>query len=240
MKQRLVGAIVLVALAVIFLPMLLDGSGRSGPRDVAIDIPKRPQPPPNRLEQSDDPATDRAKAAPSGGSNSPAGAQSQPATMTEEPVAAEDRSDGDTATQQPSSASGESAPSGQTQDGADTGMAEESAAPSQPAPTEEDAATDSSASSEPAAEDSSGSSADAGADSWVVQVGSFSRETNALVLRDRLRELGFDTFVERADTDQGTVWRVRIGPVASEKEANRLSEQVTNERGGPALVMKHP
>lgn len=226
LKQRLVGAIVLVALAVIFLPMLLDGSGRSGPRDVAIDIPERPESPPNRLEQSNDPATDGAEASPSGDSNPSVGARSQPATMTDE------RSDGDTLVQQPSSASDEPASSEQAQDEPDAEVAE--------GPAEEDEATDSSAASEPAAGDSTGDGAEAGSESWVVQVGSFSRETNALVLRDRLRELGFDTFVERAGSGDGAVWRVRVGPVSSEDEAQRLSEQVTEQRGGPALVMTQP
>ncbi|NIP71884.1 MAG: sporulation protein [Gammaproteobacteria bacterium] len=40
LKQRLVGAAVLIALAVVIIPMLLDGSGR----DVIHDIPPAPQP----------------------------------------------------------------------------------------------------------------------------------------------------------------------------------------------------
>ena len=44
LKQRLVGAVVLVALAVIFLPMLVKGPAPdSGVSDVALDVPAEPE-----------------------------------------------------------------------------------------------------------------------------------------------------------------------------------------------------
>src|SRR5438067_1605065 len=42
LKQRLVGATVLVGLGVIFIPMLLDNSGSSGVPESAIKTPSRP------------------------------------------------------------------------------------------------------------------------------------------------------------------------------------------------------
>lgn len=43
LKQRLVGAAILIALAVIFVPMLFDGrDGREGPRDLTIELPPPP------------------------------------------------------------------------------------------------------------------------------------------------------------------------------------------------------
>lgn len=55
LKQRLVGAVVLVALAVIFLPMLLDGSGAR--EDIAreVQIPERPEVPAVDLEATPEP-----------------------------------------------------------------------------------------------------------------------------------------------------------------------------------------
>ncbi len=44
LKQRLIGATILIALAVIFLPMLFDGGdGDSTPRQLALDLPERPE-----------------------------------------------------------------------------------------------------------------------------------------------------------------------------------------------------
>ena len=42
LKQRLVGATILIALAVIFLPLLLDGDNRDGQSTQPIEIPERP------------------------------------------------------------------------------------------------------------------------------------------------------------------------------------------------------
>jgi DedD protein len=241
LKQRLVGAVVLVALAIIFLPMLLDGSGRSGPRDVAIDIPDQPQPPPNRLDESADATADDTGAATRGTMDSPSGAEPQQNTMSEQPVPS---SDGTTASDPPSTGDAAAAsaaePSESAADDAANGSATDDAAASAPerAPETEDPGPDESATAETEATEPPADEADSPA--WVVQVGSFGRETNAVVLRDRLRELGFDTFIERADTDQGALWRVRVGPVSSEDKAERLSERVTDERGGPALVMTQP
>lgn len=49
LKQRLIGAIVLVALAVIFLPMLFDGSGAAERFRQQIPIPEEPEVPEPRL-----------------------------------------------------------------------------------------------------------------------------------------------------------------------------------------------
>lgn len=42
LKQRLIGAVVLVALAVIFVPMLLQGPVERHPTDIPIEIPPKP------------------------------------------------------------------------------------------------------------------------------------------------------------------------------------------------------
>ncbi len=156
LKQRLVGATVLIALAVIFLPMLLDGSGTPERLDVEVEIPARDEAPESQFDQPD--------------------------------VASEIAA-GDSAT-----ASGE-------------------------------AATES---PEPAVT------------GWVVQVGSFSRDANAMVLRDRLRDQGYAAFVEEGEADGKAVWRVRVGPVPEESEARDIASDLEDERGQPALVVSYP
>lgn len=239
------GAIVLVALAVIFLPMLLDGSGQSGPRDVAIDIPEQPQPPRNRLSRSEASGTDNTDAATGANANPSSSADSRQGTTTEEPMAADDDAGSAAAAEQPPPVEADPAQSAKSANESD---AAESGSGGSPTTDEtstetteaEDTDTDASGTSESADAASTADAEDSGPTSWVVQVGSFGRETNALVLRDRLRELGFDAFVEQGETDQGAVWRVRVGPVASRDAADRLSERVTEERGGSVLVMTHP
>ena len=43
LKKRLIGAIVLVSLGVIFIPVLLDGSGYKSRHSRSIEIPKEPK-----------------------------------------------------------------------------------------------------------------------------------------------------------------------------------------------------
>lgn len=203
----------MVALAVIFLPMLLDGSGHSGPRDVAIELPAEPQPPRNRLEDSPDRADTSAGAEPA--PTGAAGSGSEGATTGARAPTGEGATEKATET--------EASDSGAESDDADSGSGDGVASePSATTATKEEA--------QPAAD----------SDGWVVQVGSFTRETNALVLRDRLREADFEAFVQRTDTDGRTLWRVRIGPIATREEANRLSERLSDQRGEPTLVMSHP
>ena len=157
LKQRLVGATVLIALAVIFLPMLLDGSGTPERLDVEVEIPARDEAPESQFDQPD---------------------------VASEIEAADS-----------AAASGEAA-AAESQEPAVTG--------------------------------------------WVVQVGSFSRDANAMVLRDRLRDQGYAAFVEEGEADGKAVWRVRVGPVPEESEARDIASELEDERGQAALVVSYP
>jgi DedD protein len=69
---------------------------------------------------------------------------------------------------------------------------------------------------------------------WVVQVGSFSSEGNARVLRDQLRAKGYKAvFIDRDMIGGKPVLRVRIGPemerVRSEQVRERLSREMKLE-----------
>lgn len=75
LKQRLVGAVVLIALAVIFLPMLVKGPAPdSGVSDVPLDIPAEPR-------QADQQTRDLSLEAP--GSVPPGGATGMPGTVVD-------------------------------------------------------------------------------------------------------------------------------------------------------------
>lgn len=58
LQQRLVGAVVLVALGVIFIPALLDGSGYKGRHERSIEIPPRPV-----LSTTEEPAVSKGRSA---------------------------------------------------------------------------------------------------------------------------------------------------------------------------------
>lgn len=54
---------------------------------------------------------------------------------------------------------------------------------------------------------------------WAVQLGAFNDESAANLLRDRLRNQGFDGYVDSIGTAKGKLWRVRSGPYASRDTA---------------------
>ncbi len=75
---------------------------------------------------------------------------------------------------------------------------------------------------------------------FAVQVGAFSKSADAIALRDRARAAGFSAFTETVATDKGNLTRVRIGPVASRAEAERLQAQVQAKLGLAGVVRSHP
>lgn len=75
---------------------------------------------------------------------------------------------------------------------------------------------------------------------FAVQLGAFSKASDANAMRDKLRAGGFSAFVEQVKTDKGTLSRVRVGPVASRADADRLKTQVAAKVGINGMVRPHP
>lgn len=62
--------------------------------------------------------------------------------------------------------------------------------------------------------------------SWIIQVGSFSQEQNANEFRDKLRKSKFTAYVDSVTTNQGTLYRLRVGPELDEKIALKTQQQL--------------
>jgi cell division septation protein DedD len=75
---------------------------------------------------------------------------------------------------------------------------------------------------------------------FAVQVGAFGNAAEATRLRDRLRAAGFTTFTETVNSDKGQLTRVRVGPVLSRAEADRLRAQLSAKAGVSGIVRPHP
>lgn len=75
---------------------------------------------------------------------------------------------------------------------------------------------------------------------FAVQLGAFSKAADAAALRDRARAAGFSAFVETVDTDKGALTRVRLGPVATRADAERLQAQAQAKLGVAGAVRPHP
>ncbi|MEX0900583.1 MAG: SPOR domain-containing protein [Gammaproteobacteria bacterium] len=75
---------------------------------------------------------------------------------------------------------------------------------------------------------------------WAVQLGSFSAAGNAEALARKVSDAGFAAFVQRVQVDNGTMYRVRIGPLVDRDAATALAARVTRTTEERAVVVPHP
>jgi DedD protein len=74
---------------------------------------------------------------------------------------------------------------------------------------------------------------------WAVQLGSFSNEETAEHLAQAVRTHGHKTFVMPVKTGGMTLYRVRVGPVAERAQADALQRELKSDYSG-ATVVPHP
>ncbi len=226
LKQRLLGAAVIVALAIIIIPFLLDGSGTEPVSDVPL--PPEPQHP-----QQGPLVTDTTVPAPTTEPQSRVIDQySQPPTTpgTAEsapvPVAPAQSSAAEPVAPAPQAAAPAPAPAM-----APT-TAPAPAAPS-PAPQAKTEPQPPAAVATPSAEELT--------HAWAVQVGSFSQSEKATALRDRLRKQHFKAFVEEFKSAKGqSLYRVRVGPVPERPEAEKLQQTLETQENLKGFVTLQP
>lgn len=204
LKQRIIGALVLVSLAVIFVPMIFD-EPHSERTSTPIQIPEEPpfpevnapseeipEPPVYDAENSSGPQKAE-------GATDPAAADTDPAPGYRVIEETEDA---------PEPFTGQSEADRAGQD-------EGSDAPTLPAETVE---------AKPSASEASAESGNAeytrsleGA--WVVQLGSFGNPDNARRLRDKVRDKGYGSHLQELTRGDTVLTRVFSGPFASKSEA---------------------
>lgn len=188
LKQRLVGAIVLISLAVIFIPMILPGGGMSDSMNTR-DAPPEPDyrfPPP--------------KAAPK------APPMSEPVIVPMDDAEVK------------SSTTEKKALSKKTTDTKKTISSKSIAGASDKKPkVKPDQIT-----------------------AWIVQVGSFSNASNAKELQDKLRKMGYASFVEAVKTKKGMNYRVRVGPELTRTLADKLQKQLVEKAKLKGMVQSYP
>jgi len=203
LKQRLVGASVLIALAVVILPMLLGGRPDSEVQETQkIEISR--QPPDLDFETRRYPLGQQAP---------DRDAQANPAPAIALPVP-------------------EQAPPPATQNGSDERVSQEQVVekPQDITPALDEPVADSLTGEQLAPQDipvepapapaiEPAAAADEGG-RYVVQVASFGAVNNANRLSKTLGGYGYSVMVDTIKSDVGTLHRVRVGPYASESEAN--------------------
>ena len=220
LKQRLIGAAVLAALAIIFLPMLLKGPDVKEPDAAEVPL-SMPATPGESFETRELPLTAPEATAGEGGVLG-----MKPGA---EPVATD-------ATGEPDTAPAESMPAGAAAvapaDAKPPLASEPVVAP--PAATPPAAAKPAApAAAAPAA--SVGPGAAAGA--TVLSVGTFANAASATALAARLRAAGLPVLSERVEIASGVATRLRVGPFASRAAAEAARQRVEQISSTPSKAV---
>lgn len=79
-----------------------------------------------------------------------------------------------------------------------------------------------------------------GGKSWVIQIGSFSEKNKAYLQRDKLRKSGLAAvFIEKFKHDGMLSYRVRMGPFISKEKARVIGNKVRAKYNIKGLVMNY-
>ena len=191
LKERLTGAAVLVMLAVIFIPMILDNSSDPINRITETNIPPRPD-------------TDF---------------RSRISSQQDVPAIVELQD---------------------TEGGPQAGSADDMIVETESASTQGSlpVPTPSAAAAAPAPE--TGSDDDTSADAWVVQLGSFSSESNANSLITELQGQGYRAYIEEIRGDSGIIYRVRVGPELSKADAEKTLAGLAEKFQLQGMILRYP
>ncbi len=65
--------------------------------------------------------------------------------------------------------------------------------------------------------------------SWSIQLGSFKNQENATNLRTKLRDQHFRSYILHANTNEGEVYRVLVGPMVSKEALAELSTEIESK-----------
>lgn len=220
LKERIVGATVLVVVAVLVVPVFLDGPvDERGIVTETVTLPGQGEQDTKRrtvvLER------DRETPVPAAGGTPREEDEPAPAPVTDtgkETSAATQRQQTPPPEPvlQPEPQAGQKPASGST-----SGAAPEKKAPA--------------AASEPAKP----AAADSPTGMWAVQLGSFSNQANAERLAAELRKDGYAAFLSRVQTSSDVLHRVRVGPQQNRESAEQVAARLGSE-GHKGQVVPHP
>lgn len=214
LKQRLVGAGVIIALGVVFIPMILDGSGEKvireippAPKQAMQSKPGLVKPESIPLPAPFTPETKPLNGVPKPGPVKPA-IKTKPETK---PV--------------------KTASSKQIQDKVKKTV--KAVAP-KVATTKPDQTIKGTVKNKV-------TTASKSLKSWVVQVGSFSEKSKAIGLQDRLRKKKYRAFVESVKGRSGqTLYRVRVGPDLTRQTSEEVRNKLEKQEKIKGFITTHP
>ena len=210
-RRRLVGAIVLVSIVAVVLPMVLDSEPTRVGRNVDIQIP------------SPDSGEFKPQASGSSASTSKAAPEPMPLPKPDVTAKAEPAAKADAPSKPEATAAGKPDPAPSAPER--TAPTETAQAPAKAAAADQpkEASTPKTA----AKSSASGKKAESGSNgTYVVQVAALADPGKAKELEKRMAGAGVKTYTEVVTTNTGEVTRVRAGPYATREAAEKARAQL--------------
>lgn len=219
LTQRIVGAIVILSLAIIFIPALLETDRLAPGKAIDSPIPEVPREISTivfQLNESNGKFEGEGLVADAG--EAPGSGNFTPSERLNREVAeAIENSADEIEMVDPSDGAGSSADA----DG-DNSKANRQSSPA-PAKTETKSLNESD---------------DGSQHSWMLQLASFKDEQNAIKLRDSLRAKQYVANVDERKFSSGSIWRVRIGPVLSKEKIVKIQAMLEKEMKMKGLIIR--
>lgn len=75
---------------------------------------------------------------------------------------------------------------------------------------------------------------------WALQIGSYSQESNAQAMRDKLRSKDYAAYVDVLKKPDRTTYRVRIGPELDQQRLEQLKKEILKKEKIKGIVVRHP
>ena len=216
LKERIVGATVLVVIAVLVVPVFLDGPADE-PEIVTETVTLPGQGEQNTKRQTIVLERDREQPVPAAGGAGRETREPAPAAPVE------------AAKEEPVATARRQAPAPISQ------PAQQSAQPLQQPPPEPPAEKKAPASTS----ETTKAATESATGMWAVQLGSFSNQANAERLAAELREEGYAAFLSRVQTSSEVLHRVRVGPQQNRETAEQVAVRLGSD-GHKGQVVPHP
>jgi DedD protein len=226
-RQRLIGAIVLLAVGIIGFPLVFETQPRPIPVDVPIEIPRRDtlpplaMPPPRPAAARTAPPDGTASAASTAATAAPTSPMRTPSLRASDAVITESSADAGRDVAAP-----RAAPASERAASRPLARAASAAEPAKAPVASAVAAASRPAAGRAGAEGERARAllearpvASAEEQRFVVQVGAFADAEAARATRRQVEKLGLKTYTQVAQTPAGNRIRVRVGPFASRGEA---------------------
>ena len=225
-RQRLIGAVVLVALGIITFTLLFDSQPRPIPVDIQITMPDKDKPDATLT-------TTVTTSAPVAAAPAAVPAVVEPPVAATAATAAVQASASLSAKEEIVAPKTEKKPEAKTEAKVEAKPVVKVEAKPEVKPAAKPAASDEAAKAlailegkEPPKAAASAATSDATAGRFVVQVGAFAENEKARDARLKVERAGLKTYVHVAETPQGRRIRVRAGPFATRAEAEKAAAKI--------------